>query len=200
MANYSQNNEDQIILEYFGNTVGAVLDIGANDGRTFSNSLALIEKGWDAILIEPHPIAFKKLQELHKENIRATCFNFAIADIDGKIVLHCNAPHISGDIGLLSTTIKEETKRFPVEYNEVEVDCYTWKTFDSLIGKKYDFISIDAEGMDYAILSQINLKAKGARMVCVEYNSIEPDKYTDYCSQFGLKEIHRNAENIIMAL
>ena len=42
---YSQNQEEQIILDYFNDVkVGHVLDIGANDGKTFSNSLALIER------------------------------------------------------------------------------------------------------------------------------------------------------------
>ncbi len=28
---YSQNNEEQVILSYFGNKIGNLLDIGAND-------------------------------------------------------------------------------------------------------------------------------------------------------------------------
>ena len=43
---YSQNNEEQVILDYFGNKIGNLLDIGANDGITLSNSRKLIELGW----------------------------------------------------------------------------------------------------------------------------------------------------------
>ncbi len=55
---YTQNNEEQIFIDYFKNQNPSelcVLDIGANDGKTFSNSLRLIELGWSAILIEPSP-------------------------------------------------------------------------------------------------------------------------------------------------
>ena len=39
---YSQNNEQDIILQYFGNRKGFFLDIGANDGITLSNTYALL--------------------------------------------------------------------------------------------------------------------------------------------------------------
>ena len=52
---YSQNHEDDIVLNFFQNTESnkTVLEIGANDGKTFSNSLLLIENGWKAHLVEP---------------------------------------------------------------------------------------------------------------------------------------------------
>ena len=79
-------------------------------------------------------------------------------------------------------------------------------TFETFI-KTYnieilDFISIDAEGMDWVILSQINLHALQTKCVCVEWNG-DPKLltlYSDYCGEFGLKEIHRNAENVIFAM
>lgn len=56
---YSQYDEDDIVLAMIegaalpcGNTV---LEIGAWDPVTFSNSRALIERGWHAVLIEPSP-------------------------------------------------------------------------------------------------------------------------------------------------
>lgn len=50
---YSQNDEEAIIMRYFANRTGRLLDIGAADGMTNSNSLALIERGWRAVLVEP---------------------------------------------------------------------------------------------------------------------------------------------------
>ncbi len=58
---YSQNNEEQIIIEYFKDFKGHLLDIGANDGLTLSNSRKLIELGWTGDLVEPSPNAFQKL-------------------------------------------------------------------------------------------------------------------------------------------
>jgi hypothetical protein len=77
----------------------------------------------------------------------------------------------------------------------VQVPC---DTVNSIInGRTFDFINIDIEGMDFEVLSQIDLT--DVKCVCVEYNGIEPQKYIDYCAQFGLTEIHRNGENLIFA-
>lgn len=200
---YSQNNEEQIILNYFGDKIGSVLDIGANDGKTFSNSLALIERGWVATLVEPHPVAYEKLTQLHAGNDSVECVRAAICEHNDKVTLHINTPHIPNDIGLLSTVVKSESEKWGnvVHYNEVQVQGYTFKRFCEIWKvDKFDFITIDAEGMDYAILSQINLTESGCSMVCVEYNGIELDKYINYCEQFGMKVKHVNAENLIMAL
>src|SRR5262245_12533077 len=43
---YSQNDEEGIIAGYFGGRTGTLLDIGAYDGVSFSNSRRLIESGW----------------------------------------------------------------------------------------------------------------------------------------------------------
>ena len=43
MIDYTQQLEQDVILNYFENKEhGILLDIGANDGETFSNSRALI--------------------------------------------------------------------------------------------------------------------------------------------------------------
>ena len=64
---YSQNNEEQVILNYFSNqNQGIFLDIGANDGITLSNVRALAEKGWKGALIEPSKISYNKAKENYK--------------------------------------------------------------------------------------------------------------------------------------
>jgi len=83
---YSQNNEEQVILSYFGNKIGNLLDIGANDGLTLSNSRKLIELGWSAELIEPAEIPYNKLIELYKENKKVKLHNIAISDFKGKFM------------------------------------------------------------------------------------------------------------------
>src|SRR6186713_1166854 len=91
---YSQNNEEQIILDYFREGKrGKVLDIGANDGITFSNSAKLIELGWSAVLVEPSPIAYQRLLQQHKQHIadgRVITLDVAIREAaqPSKIVLH----------------------------------------------------------------------------------------------------------------
>ena len=62
----SQFEEDLVVYNFFKLTekpdfIGKILDIGANDGITLSNSYALIKLGWYADLVEPSPKAFKSI-------------------------------------------------------------------------------------------------------------------------------------------
>ena len=69
MNRYSQYNEEGFIDSFFKNkNNGFLVDIGAADGITNSNSRFLIEKGWGGILIEPNTKNFNKLQDLYKNN------------------------------------------------------------------------------------------------------------------------------------
>lgn len=196
---YSQNNEEQVILDYFKDFSGSLLDIGANDGVTFSNSLALIERGWYASLVEPSPSAFSKLSQLHSDNPKVKVYQFAIGATTEDVVLHVNDPHIPNDDSLLATTKASEMNRWgALKFNETKVEQYTFK--DAFEGQKFDFITIDAEGVDIEILQQINLAEVGCKLLCVEHNGKKIEEYRDYCAKYGMKEISINAENIIMAL
>jgi hypothetical protein len=74
--NYSQNDEQIVILGVFeGITNGRLLDLGAFDGTNFSNSRALMELGWEGVLVEPSPWPFSALVKLYWDNPKATLIN-----------------------------------------------------------------------------------------------------------------------------
>jgi FkbM family methyltransferase len=101
---YSQNNEEQIIIDYFGDYKGNLLDIGANDGITFSNSRKLLELGWSGELVEPANIPYLKLKELCKENKKVKLHKVAISDLRGELTFYSSGEHVgNGDSDLLST-------------------------------------------------------------------------------------------------
>src|SRR5690606_16487752 len=166
MKSYSQNREDLMILEYFNKSVLKdqpcdLLDIGANDGVTFSNSRLLIEQGWSADLVEPSPTAFSKLHTLYSGNEKVHLYPIALGVQDGYDILHESGAHVPGgdDIALVSSLYPQETERWRsagVEFKSVPVTLMTFETFIRYRKRVsgFDFISIDAEGMDLAILQQ----------------------------------------------
>lgn len=206
---HSQNEEEKFILDFFnGNLKGTLLDIGANDGKTFSNSLALIEKGWDAILVEPSKYAFSKLMDLHKDRTTSKIkgINCAIATLNGQFILHESGPHLkdSSDFALLSTLKTDETIRWKeqgVHFTEELTDAITYEELEKLTGKlQYDFITIDCEGLDYDVLCQIDLSS--TKLLCIEFNSDEQKKkqILNYCEKFGMtKIIYQSGENLILS-
>jgi FkbM family methyltransferase len=71
---FSQSGEQAIILEAVKELpVGRFLDIGAGDGRTFSNTVALAGRGWAGVCVEPAAWAFSKLAELYLNVDRIQC-------------------------------------------------------------------------------------------------------------------------------
>lgn len=194
-----------MILEYFKGRTGTLLDIGANDGQTLSNSLLLIENGWAADLVEPSSSCFEKCLDLYAANENVSCFCMAIgAETRQNVVFHESGEHLGkGDYGLLSTLIESEKSRWTKEtFKQETVDVYSWKDFYELVDRpKYEFITIDAEGMDIAILKQMDLEEIGVELLCIEYNA-DPKKQIEielYCEPFGLKTIYKSYENLILA-
>lgn len=205
MKSYSQSSEDLLIYSYFKGKTGTLLEIGANDGQTLSNSKLLIDSGWNGYLVEPGS-TFQQLESLHKGNERVHCYNFAIGSkfVDA-MTFYESAAHVPGgsDRGLVSSLDFDETERWRksgVEFTEKQVKVVDFDKFWWLAGEPmFDFISIDCEGYDFDILQQIDLDKVGCRAICVEWNGdfALKVKMEGYILPFGFKLIERNRENLI---
>lgn len=67
MKDYSQNGEQAHILHYLdtiGITKGHLVDLGAGDGYTMSNTRALLERGWTGDLYDGNPKGAKDVKQL----------------------------------------------------------------------------------------------------------------------------------------
>jgi FkbM family methyltransferase len=197
---YSQNNEEKIILDYFGDFKGNFIDIGANDGVTLSNTRRLAELGWNGIFVEPSPHAFKRLRENYERMNGFYFYPFALGIINSEMILYESGELLKkGDVALVSTIDENEKARWTpanIKFNPVQVKVFRWKTFlNRLKIKKFDFISLDAEGLDLKILKQIDLI--DTKCLCVEWNGKQKNEFIKLCDGFRL--IGENAENLIFA-
>jgi FkbM family methyltransferase len=196
---YSQNKEEEVILKYFDGHVGTFVDIGANDGITFSNTRALAERGWKGVLIEPDPVAFSKLKELYKGHKGIYCYDYAISGHNGKAMLQTSSSLLKkGDMGLVSTFHGSEMDRFKsvVTYESVEVKTFKWKTaLNRWQIKSFDFISLDIEGDELNVIPDIDLSE--TKLVCIEFNG-KQDLKTEYEKYLnGFKLLYTSGENLI---
>lgn len=196
---YSQNLEEQYILNYFGSFVGTFCSLGENDGQTFSNVRALALKGWKGVMVEPSPKAFERLKNLYNGHQGFYIYPYAISGHNGKAMLQESGALCSpADVGLVSTFHQSEVDRFKrsVTYDSVEVKTYRWKTFlNRLSVKQFDFITIDCEGNDLEILSQIDLSK--VKCICLEWNS-KPELKKDFEYYLeGFKLLYTSGENLL---
>lgn len=62
---FSQSNEDEIVADIFGR-IGEggkrFVEFGSGDGRQ-NNTIALLQRGWSGIWLEPHRLRFKSARE-----------------------------------------------------------------------------------------------------------------------------------------
>jgi len=191
---YSQNDEEKYILAYFGDRDGICLDIGAYNGKTMSNTHQLILNGWRGVLIEPSPKPFIDCLELYRGNENVILVNAAIQpeggnglvkfyDSNGDAVNTMNEAHRQ----LWSKDVKYQ----PYYTTAVTID----EIYEEVGIRVYNFINLDVEGMNYAILKTLDLSM--TELVCVEFEN-QYANCISYLSGLGFHLIHSNSENIIM--
>lgn len=204
---FSQNNEQEIIEGLFGEFKGTLLSVGENDGQTLSNVYSLLQKGWKGDLVECSPQVFPLLLNRHKDRSDVKCHKLAIGDRDGLVTLYDSGELLgTGDRALVSSVFFEETKRWAslnMPFSEEEVEMVSFRTFmgKHAMYKKYDLISVDAEGFDLLILRQMDLDQLGCKLLCIEHNSLPAQvaNIKEMTVPLGFKQIGYNAENILLA-
>lgn len=203
---FSQNDEEKVIIDYFKDDDPkelTFLDIGANDGITFSNTHQLSLSGWSGVCLDPSPMAFEKLENLYRNNNNITSLNFGISDQNCDLDLNESLNWDGRDdtpLGILSCIDPNEKNRFyGMNWRVVKCQFLTFETFlNNSSYKKFDFINIDCEGHDYTILTQIDLNSIGCRMVCIEFKDHHQiELYSEYFDKFGFIEQHRTNDNVI---
>jgi FkbM family methyltransferase len=195
MQDYSQGGEQAVILANCG-AAGTFLDIGANDGVTFSNTRALVDLGWSGVHVEPGIAAFSKL----KQNLPSSmAYRIAISDRDGEALFHESD---EASRHMLSSLVDTEKQRWGSFYGfgTITVETMTVQTFLGHAGlSRVDFLSIDAEGTDLAIFRQFNLSGLGVRLCCAEHNGHSLTDFDAHAVSHGMRRIFSNAANVIYA-
>src|SRR4051794_6308405 len=64
-----------------------LVDVGAHDGRSLSNSYPFLQQGWAGMLVEPLPAAFDRLASLYSDRPDVRCVRAACAEWEGEMPL-----------------------------------------------------------------------------------------------------------------
>lgn len=178
MNNYSQHNEDLFIDKYGQiNQDSIILDIGANDGITFSNSRFFIKKyGSSAFLVEPTSKCINLLNTLYPNDDRVKILPYAISEKNEPLKINVgNLMDLPTCVNQVSTLILSERiyweKGRKVVYTEEIIQSITPGELLKMINNvNIDLLSIDTEGYDYYILSELyNLGVK-PKFIIFEWN------------------------------
>jgi FkbM family methyltransferase len=149
---YSQEGEDMILKRLFkGQKKGFYVDIGAHHPRRFSNTFFFYKNGWNGINIEPNPDAFRIFETDRRRDIN---LQVGISDKVDKLTYYMFDESALNSFDKNIVNSRLSTTNY-ILLKEIEV---TVERLDSIlkkflpIGQVIDFLSIDVEGFDLAVL------------------------------------------------
>lgn len=187
---YSQNNEQEYILNYFKSDTGRFLDIGAYDGITFSNVRALIDKGWTGVMVEGSPQVFAKLQSNTIGLNVELCHAVIVTGSEGLIQWYDNADATSTHVE--SNRVKWEKK---TPFRSMNIMSCNVKRLVETYGTDFDMVNIDVEGSSVDIFKELVKLMPDVRLWCVEHDGLVQEVRS--CLS-GFSILYQNGENILL--
>jgi FkbM family methyltransferase len=154
---FSQSRESAILFKILENyPEKIIIDVGSNDGKTFSNSYYFICKGWKAILLEPAIKPYAKSKLLHQNMETVEIYNAAASNVNGKARFFTD---INGHEGSnLFSTLQADRNWFSENWVNLNssFEVETLKIGNLLeerkIPREFALLSIDTEGHDLQVL------------------------------------------------
>ncbi len=197
---YSQAEEQEVITNYFAGRTGRLLDIGAHDGKQYSNSLALIEAGWGGVLVEPNPASMTKLIALHGKNEKLCLVNASVT-VKPYLLLEFWASDSAASTAVEGYKQTWE-KKHSLEFAPIMIPPITPETLITVTGV-VDFVTIDVEDNNLGLAEAMKGYLSRAQMVCVEHsscgNTCAPRMREIFEKEIGFTMLLMTAENFIFA-
>ncbi len=186
-ASYSQVGEDRVVnylFESLNITNPTYLDIGTNYPLVGSNTYLFYDKGCRGVCIEPDPEMVKTIKRKRPGD--------KVLNVGVGITRTASAPFylFPGNVAGWSTFSEEEAKIRESESGlRPKVISIPLMTVNDVIAANFDpypnFISLDVEGLDLAILKSMDFQHFRPDVICVETISFSitntEEKLNDTC-------------------
>ncbi len=197
---FSQFGEQALIERFFqerGRTKGRFLDIGAHDGVSCSNTLALAEKGWGGVLVEPSPLAFTKLISTYADRPDIEFVNAGIAVAPGL------APFFEGGgsfVGTFDEGHRDEWEgKQHVHYRRMWTNAVDFEDLFEVLPGPYHFVSIDTEGTNIPLLKDLLWgMEEECELICVERDEKDAKLLARLVEEYNLRVYAETAANTLL--
>lgn len=202
---YSQYDEERYVLEAVaGIKFGRLLDLGAWNATEFSNSRALIEAGWEAILVEPSPEPFLGLVKAYGNHPKVQLLNAAIGD--GSLVeMHATADAVS----TADPKVFERWKYAGGYYGSFWARTFTLADLFRQFGSQWDFVSIDTEGSSGQVFTELMAAIQNGatsfrrpQCICLEHDQPTTENFeqcavAQLAKASGYRQLYLNGTNVV---
>jgi FkbM family methyltransferase len=153
--------ESELVRDFFHESAGFFVEVGANHPRDGSQTWHLEQSGWKGILIEPQP----DLAEQLRQERRAKVFSVA-----------CSSPQNAGQYGALHLAGRlsalDRDRMAPDIKSSTDL-MVRLETLDAVLTQggapqPIDFLSIDVEGHEVEVLSGFDFSLWRPRLILLE--------------------------------
>ncbi|GHD53834.1 hypothetical protein GCM10008110_27800 [Marinobacter persicus] len=148
-------------------SVGFYVDVGAHHPKRFSNTYYFYRKGWNGINIDARP---GSMQDFSRVRPRDVNLEVPVSEQPEKLKYYMfNEPALNG----FDPAISEERNGKGGYEIESVVELETMR-LDKILdehlphGKQIDFLSVDVEGLDLAVLKSLDLQKYTPGVILVE--------------------------------
>jgi FkbM family methyltransferase len=151
-VSWSQEGEDLILARLLeGVSSGFFVDVGAHHPFRFSNTAYFSERGWTGINVEPDPFGAELISRFRPRDVT---LNVGVGTIVGSLMYYrFDEPALNTFDGAFAQERERTTKYRISERVDVSVARLdTILTEHVPIGRRIDFLNVDAEGRDEDVL------------------------------------------------
>ena len=150
-----------------GRDPGFYVDVGAHHPRRFSNTNYFYRRGWRGINIEPNPDAVRIFESTRPRDIN---LQLGVSDRAGSLTYYrFDEPALNTFDGKLAASRQANTSYKLLGTVEVPVERLGAVLSAHLpAGQHIDFLSVDVEGLDFAVLQSNDWEQFAPQCVLVE--------------------------------
>lgn len=170
LRSYAQSGEDilahTVLCRQMKIDRPSYVDIGAHDPVRLSNTYLFYTLGGRGLLIEPDPDGVKRLLRKRKHDT-VLAAGISVDDARSAEFYRMNQPTLNT---FSLQDAEDACRQGPYEIVErvavpvLPID----EAIDKHLGRRPNFVSLDAEGMDLAILTSYDFERHGPELICVE--------------------------------
>jgi len=166
MTSYAQNHEDVLLARLFPpGLAGFYVDVGANDPLTHSITKYFYDAGWHGVNVEPAHHPFERLAAARERDVN---LNVGLSNEPGTLTLHEFPPELSGASTFSAAQADWHRENgLPSVKRTVEVTTLA-RVCEEHVEGRIDFLSIDVEGHERAVIDGADWARWRPRVVIVE--------------------------------
>ena len=185
------------------------VQVGAHDGKRWDPVFGHItQNGWNALVIEPHPIFFERFSENYVDHPNVTPVNLAVSDVENDFMLFhvaqnaagkypkwlqgCASVHVSRMDDSIETACRLSGARRKV--GDLVATTIHAKRLDRILSEnnynRIDILVIDVERHKLAVLNSLSDPETFPKLAIIECNERDlarQAEYVDALSSMGLR-------------